>query len=209
MKLFKILFISIISIFIFQSQIYGINLRCDFKKRLFDINKNQDNRVTCGWLWGKSYCEKKGCNICEVRDSRQEDSVLDGYWISEVVIKDEDVVIRYELSDFDRSRYTNKEKRDWREKQNRRVFKLENVVHHKNFIEERKFKDRYVVVINETWENWGKKGNSGKVGLYTLFFDNLSKKSILTDYNSHKLSEGFGGGNTSFTNSYFGECEEI
>ena len=132
MKLFKILFISIISIFIFQSQIYGINLRCDFKKRLFDINKNQDNRVTCGWLWGKSYCEKKGCNICEVRDSRQEDSVLDGYWISEVVIKDEDVVIRYELSDFDRSRYTNKEKRDWREKQNRRVFKLENVVPSKN-----------------------------------------------------------------------------
>ena len=44
MELFKILIISIISIFIFQSQIYGINLSCDFNKR---INTKYFNEITC------------------------------------------------------------------------------------------------------------------------------------------------------------------
>ena len=69
MKLFKILFISIISILIFQSQLYGINLRCDFQQRLFGINEKEYNGVTCGWMGSKSDCEKHGCNICEVRDN--------------------------------------------------------------------------------------------------------------------------------------------
>ena len=103
MKLFKIIFFSIISILIFQSQIYGINLSCDFKKRLFEINKNLENVVICGWGTGES--------ICKVKDSRQEDGWLDKLWISEVIIKNKDVVIMNELSNYDRGSLTNKEKR--------------------------------------------------------------------------------------------------
>ena len=122
MKFFKILFISIISIFIFQSQIYGINLRCDFKKRLIGINENKENVVSCGWGEGRS--------VCKIKDSREEDEQLDYNWISEVTIKNKDVVIRYEMNDYDNSRKTNQQKRDWRERENRRVFKVDDVVHH-------------------------------------------------------------------------------
>lgn len=82
MKFFKISFISIISILIFQSQLYGINLRCDFQQRLYGINDKEYNGVSCGWMGSKSDCEKHGCNICNVRDDGE---LFD--WISEVIIK--------------------------------------------------------------------------------------------------------------------------
>jgi len=157
--------------------------------------------VVCGWGTGKS--------ICKVKDSRQEDGWLDHVWISEVIIKNKDVVIRYEMNDYDRSTKTNKEKRFWREKQNRRVFKVDNVVHHNVYQDSGEFKytDRYVVVINETDMSYdGKRlGFLGKKGLYTLFFDNLSNKSILTEYISvyYEPDEK----HTNWTFSYYGECE--
>lgn len=203
MKLFKILIISIISIFIFQSQIYGINLRCDFKKRLIGINENKENVVSCGWGEGRS--------VCKIKDSREEDEQLDYNWISEVTIKNKDVVIRYEMNDYDSSRKTNQQKRDWRERENRRVFKVDDVVHHHtitrvNTEHERVYTDRYMIVINETHVDYeGKPGYLGKFYLYTLFFDNLSKNSILTHY----YSEHFTNGVSNWTTSYYGECEKI
>ena len=98
MKLFKILFISIISIFIFHSQLYGINLRCDFKQILFKSESYKEfNGVRCGWGSRKL--------ICDVKKSGEFHE-----WISEVIIKNKDVVIMNELSDFERDRLTNKEK---------------------------------------------------------------------------------------------------
>ena len=83
MKLFKFSFISIISILIFHSQLYGINLSCDFKQR---INERELNGVKCGLVFNP---------ICEIKKSDE----LQG-WISEVIIMDEDVVVVTEPPDF-------------------------------------------------------------------------------------------------------------
>ena len=76
MKLFKILSISIISILIFQSQLYGINLSCDFKRK---VNKTDFNGIHCN-------SETEG--ICGEGNSGEYDE-----WISEVIIKNKDVEI--------------------------------------------------------------------------------------------------------------------
>jgi len=200
MKLFKISFISIISIFFFHSQLYGINLRCDFKQILFKNESYKEfNGVRCGWGSRKL--------ICDVKKSGEFHE-----WISEVIIKNKDVVIMNELSDFERDRLTNKEKRKRREEDKERILKVESEVHQKtlDFDGNRKLTDRYIFVINETKENVvTKKNNETTVtismirGFYTLYFDNLSKKSILTDYwnvrNSDKVRN--------WTKSYYGECE--
>ena len=200
MKLFKIFFISIISILIFQSQLYGINLSCDFQQRLFGINDKEFNGVVCGWGVGKS--------ICKVQDSGERK------WISEIIIKNKDVVIMYELNNYDRGSYTNQQKRDWREREKERVFKVENVVHHKTIYDEKVFMERYIVVINETVGEkisklMGKEEGDDswiyKVGLYTLFFDNLSKQSILTEYIS--FITPMNNKTVNWTTSYYGECE--
>ena len=80
MKLFKISFISIISILIFQSQLYGINLRCDFKRKLevsnFDnLDVIKFNGISCG---------SSIINLCT--DITQSSNV-DFRWISKVIIK--------------------------------------------------------------------------------------------------------------------------
>ena len=199
MKLFKIFFISIISILIFHSQIYGINLRCDFKQKLYELNDKEFNGVGCGWGVGKS--------ICKVQDSGERK------WISEVIIKNKDVEIVIELSDYDRGSKTNQQKRILMEIDKERVFKVENVVHHhKKHNDEVDFIDRYIFVINETvgekiskliGKEEGDDSFIYKVGLYTLFFDNLSKKSILTEYGSYLIMDG----RYNWTTSYYGECE--
>ena len=83
MKLFKISFSSIISTLIFQSQLYGINLSCDFKQR---INENELNGVKCGLVFNP---------ICEIKKSDE----LQG-WISEVIIMAEDIEVVTEPPDF-------------------------------------------------------------------------------------------------------------
>ena len=45
------------------------------------------------------------------------------------------------------------------------------------------------------------------MGLYTLFFDNLSKNSILTEYYSIHTSDSYRGGVSNWTTSHYGECE--
>ena len=71
--------------------------------------------------------------------------------------------------------------------------------------------DRYIFVINETKEKVVTKGKDGSTsisisqiwGFYTLYFDNLTKESILTDYcNVHNPDKV-----RNFTRSYYGECE--
>ena len=79
MKLFKILSISIISIFFFHSQIYGINLNCYFKLKL---NNKEFNGIPCNVRNTPSVCKKKFGEQYEYED-----------WFSEVIIRDKDVVI--------------------------------------------------------------------------------------------------------------------
>ena len=94
MKLFKISFISIISIFIFQSQIYGINLSCDFKRK---VNTTDFNGI---------HCSSGTEGICGEGNSGENYE-----WISEVIIKNKDVEIVTELTDWERDNLKNKTKR--------------------------------------------------------------------------------------------------
>ena len=119
MKLFKILIISIISIFIFQSQLYGINLRCDFKHILYG---NDMNGVNCGWM---------GPYVCRVKNSQDGGGEFHE-WISEVIIKNKDVEIVTELTDWERDNLKNKTKRKRMEELNDRILKLESEVHQKS-----------------------------------------------------------------------------
>ena len=195
MKLFKISFISIISILIFQSQLYGINLSCDFKRKL--------NTIDFNGIYCKSYVE----GICTQGNSEKYSG-----WVSEVIIKDKDVEIVTELSDGDRNNLTNKQKRKRMEELGDRIIKLESEVHQKTgFDGEELIIDRYIFTINETKEKVVTKGKDGSTsislshiwGFYTLYFDNLTKESILTDYwNVHNPDKV-----RNYTRSYYGKCE--
>jgi len=158
------------------------------------------NGVNCGW--GGQY-------VCRVKNSQDGGGEFHK-WISEVIIKNKDVVIMNELSNYDRGSLTNKEKRK-KKKSKERVLIVESVVHHKeedrlekNFENENELVDRYIFVINETVETYRER----KLvfldyrQLYTLFFDNLSKKSILTKYISYTNQ-----GRSNWSTSYFGKCE--
>ena len=64
--------------------------------------------------------------------------------------------------------------------------------------------DRYIFVINET-DGSTSTSISMIRGFYTLYFDNLTKESILTDYyNVHNPDKV-----RNFTRSYYGECEVL
>ena len=80
MKLFKISFISIISILIFQSQLYGINLRCDFKQRL---NDTEFNGVKCN--------DDKSSPICYTVSDEESGELKE--WISSVSIRNKKVFL--------------------------------------------------------------------------------------------------------------------
>ena len=195
MKIFKISIISIISILIFQSQLYGINLRCDFKRKL--------NTIDFNGIYCKSYVE----GICTQGNSEKYRG-----WISEVIIKNKDVEIVTELSDRERNNLTNKQKIKRMEELGDRILKVESEVHQKTGFDGKELIiDRYIFVINETKEKVVTKGKDGSTsisisqiwGFYTLYFDNLTKESILTDYwNVHNPDKV-----RNYTQSYFGECE--
>ena len=95
-----------------------------------------------------------------------------------------------------------------------RILKVDSEVHQKTGFDGRELIiDRYIFVINETKEKVVTKGNDGSVttsistilGFYTLYFDNLTKESILTDYwNVHNPDKV-----RNYTRSYYGKCEEI
>jgi len=195
MKLFKISIISIISILIFQSQLYGINLSCDFEQRL---NDRELNGVTCS---------QKFKPICQIKSEDRHHS-----WISEVIIKKKDVVIMKEQSDYSRSISNNKRRKELRSEDEERGLKVESVIHQKGewiikTLDERYKQDRYIFVISNKIEF-----NSSS---YTLLFDNMTKQSTLTEYNSN-YRESLDGTHTkslsnpvNYTVSYFGECEEL
>jgi len=124
-------------------------------------------------------------------------------WISEVIIKNKDVVIMTELSNQQKGSLTNKEIRKFRKSDEERGLIVKSVVHHKyEYIGENK-RDRYIFVIKDSGENDLKYKDWM---LYTLFFDNLSKQSVLTEYVS---GVGFDELYYNWTESHFGECEEI
>jgi len=194
MKLFKISFISVISIFIFQSQLYGINLSCDFKQILND--KNELNGITCR---DNDHSKKHGHN-CRVKSE-------DDYhqWISEVIIKNKDVVIMDEQSNYQRGKTNNKQKREYRERSKERGLIVESVVHHKNEWSGDDKIDRYIFVIKDCEVCPGGPSKTYNYLLYTLFFNNISKQSILTQYNSIIMS----GDTSDWSETHFGECEVL
>ena len=183
MKLFKISFISIISIFFFHSQLYGINLRCDFKRK---VNKTGFNGINCGE-------KKKYRNFCD----DQEGNSRTHRWISEVIIKDKDVEIVRELSDYDIDTQSNKVIRKIRESFKEEKFLVESEVHQKFEFDGRRIdeRDRYFFVIQESESTSHPMYHRP---FYTLFFDNNFGESILTYYRSHE---------SLFTTSYYGECK--
>ncbi len=207
MKLFKISFISIISILIFHSQLYGINLSCDFKQR---INERELNGVKCEnvksdyKVKGKTYHDP----ICEIIKNGGRNHPFHT-WISEVIIKDKDVVIMTERSNLHKGNLTNKEIRKFRKSDEERGLVVKSEVHHyyeyfDEFFNEKKKNDRYIFVIKDSGEN---NLIYKDMKLYTLFFDNISKQSVLTDYHSDFGVED--GQPQNHTTSYFGKCEVL
>ena len=182
MKLFKISVISIISILIFQSQLYGINLRCDFKQRL---NDRELNGVKCSVNYSPPLC------VIESNDKFKK-------WVSEVIINNKDVVVMKEPSNYVRGSKTNQEIRKLRKSDKERGLIVESVVHHINDGDYKS--DRSIFVIKDSGEIY----NSF---LYTLFFDNISKQSILTQCVS--LTPSGTNRHKNWTNSYYGECEVL
>ena len=176
MKLFKILFISIISILIFQSQLYGINLRCYFKRK---VNKTDFNVINCGE-------EKKYRNFCNDLEGKSRVK----RWISEVIIKDKDVEIVRELSDYEIEHKIGESFKEGK-------FLVESEVHQKYEFDGRRIDkwDRYFFVIQESESTSHPMYHRP---FYTLFFDNKFGESILTYYRSHE---------SLFTTSYYGECK--
>ena len=153
MKLFKIIFFSIISILIFQSQIYGINLTCDFKQRL---NDRELNVVKCGVINNP---------ICNIKESDE----LQG-WVSEVIILDGDVVVINEPPDFLKPKSTQKQLRRWKES-SKINSKVESILHHT--FENEKLgvkKDSYIILFQSVSNP------------FSLSFDTISKNSILIKY---------------------------
>ena len=183
MKIFKISIISIISILIFQSQLYGINLRCNFERK---VNETDFNGINCGE-------KKKYRNFCD----DQEGNSRTHRWISEVIIKDKDVEIVRELSDYDIDTQSNKVKREIRESYKERKFLVESEVHQKfdSFKGRVEKFDRYIFVIQDSES---KSIPGSRRSIYTLFFDKYLEESILTYYLSHE---------SLFTTSYYGECK--
>ena len=175
MKLFKISFSSIISTLIFQSQLYGINLSCYFKQR---INERELNGVKCSLVFNP---------ICEIKKSDE----LQG-WISEVIIMAEDIEVVTEPPDFLKPKSTQKQLRRYQERSKIKS-KVENILHHTLEQEELNIKkDSYIIMFQSEYNP------------YSLYFDNISKSSILIEYGSLN-KEGLPPINT--TESFFGECE--
>ena len=183
MKIFKISFISIISILIFQSQLYGINLRCDFKRK---VNTTDFNGI---------HCSLGTEGICGEGNSREYYE-----WISEVIIKNKDVEIVREPNDYNQDTFSDEDKRGYYKQEKEKLYLVESEVHHKSV--QGWSNERYIFVINRTTNSNVSQGN--KVELYTLWFRPDSKLSILTEYVPYWNSIY-----TNWTRSYYGKCEEI
>ena len=182
MKLFKISFISIISILIFQSQLYGINmLRCDFKHR---VNDYEFNGVDCSGIFKTSKP-----TLCSPQES-------DTFWVSGVTILHNQGLLELEPPDYIRSEQNEKKYKEFKKFYDSGL-KVESIFHQPNFGEKGMERDRYIFVLTTGYT------------LYSLFFDNISKKSILTEYNSLNKVGSKMDTHSTWSKSYFGECEVI
>ena len=95
-----------------------------------------------------------------------------------------------------RSQKTNKEIRKWKELNGNEKLKVKSIVHHKFLYENLWRQDRYILVFDVS--------NI----VFTLVFDKISKKSILTQYKT--LNKEVTGKYESISSfSLLGECEEI
>ena len=181
MKLFKISFISFISILIFQSQLYGINLRCDFKQRL---NDTEFNGVKCN--------DDKSSPICYTVSDERSGELKE--WISSVSIRNKKVFLINEPTDYFLSISSDKViemKRD----HNMYSLEVESMVHHNTDTGRGNKKDSYIFVFENQYN------------LYSLYFENFTKKTTLIHYKfRHKEPEG-NKDHQSSSELHFGECE--
>ena len=190
MKLFKISFISFISILIFQSQLYGINLSCDFKKR---INTKYFNEIICS----EDLDELHQGKIFEVCNS-PEDEMLSG-WIYKLLIEGKSGVILRKWSDQFIKYITDTEGSPPKSMGPGNI--IIKVIHEVNDIFKSdgiQNKNSYLVTL----------GND-LFGIYTLYFDSLSKKSILTNYQSMKSIKPNSDERLTWTTTSWGKCEII
>ena len=157
----------ILSILFFHSQLYGINLSCDFEQILEVKDEDTKKKI---YSQNGVFCSDRSNPICVVKSDDKYRS-----WISEVKIKNKGVLIINEQSNYEKGITTKIKKKLLRIEDRERGLMVESIVHQKN---DRFGEDRYIFVIKDM------------LGMdylfYTLFFDNLSKKSILTKYNSVK-----------------------
>ena len=191
MKLFKIIFLSIISIFIFQSQLYGINLSCDFKKR---INTRYFNYIVCTEDLDELTTQGKNFKVCY----SPEDEMLSG-WIYKLLIEGKSGVILNKWSDHFIKFITDTEGSPPKSRGPGNI--IIKVIHEVNDIFKSdgiQNKNSYLVTLE-----------NDLFGIYTLYFDSLSKKSILTNYQSMKSIKPNSDKRLTWTTTLWGKCEKI
>jgi len=185
MKLFKISFISFISILILQSQLYGINLSCDFKQKL---NDKESNGVKCQDVNRPSICyivsDKRGME-------------LKG-WVSRVKIMNNKVSLINELSDSKLSTWSKRNiKFERKMEMEKSPMWVESMVHYNSNTEGGNKKDSYIFVF----------GN--KYNLYSLYFENFTKKTTLIHYEFRNKEYEGNDDHRSWSVTHFGKCEVL
>ncbi len=186
MKLFKISFISIISIFFFQSQLYGINLLCKFKLK---INERHINHITCSDTLKDVTDNKNVYDVCDTSISGKEIYGLD------IDTKSKDVFVKMGHPNF-MIEYWKKEGKKIPKEPKGRFYKVSNVLNHKKKLsgEYSGGENTYLITMEHRI-----------FGIYTLYFDSSSKKSILVSYRSGKSREKK---DISYSVTKFGKCFE-
>ena len=164
MNFLKISFISIIIIPIFQSQLYGIKLDCHFKPK---ITKRYFNNIICSDTLKDVTDTKNVYDVCELNEPTRPIDKLSMY-------DGKEVWISQRHPSFMIKHWKNNGKKIPKPP-NDIYFKVINVVNHLKEYEDEYFRgeDSYLFTLkNDIY------------GIYILYFDSISKKSILTSYHS-------------------------
>jgi len=155
-------------------------LRCNFKEK---VNDTEYNEVTCNLKYKP---------VCEIKESES------GEGNFRVFVMGKRGSLEVKPSDYLKKQINNGN--DLTELQmrnfrfmNDKEFKVESIFHQPDLTkgEER---DRYIFVLNDGYS------------FYSLFYDNISKKSILTEYSSINKNTTKTDTHSTWTTTHFGKC---